>query len=77
MKGHFFLVKLAQNWAILEQNWPILEENSTYSWKIAKIFAKNLEKVHCKSMILHGNSLHRKGPIFEAKFWAEPMVVNL
>ena len=40
-----------------------------------KNFARNFEKVHCKGMIFHGNSLHRKGPILEAKFWAERMVV--
>jgi len=34
-----------------------------------------LEKVHGKGMIFHGNSLHCKGPILEAKFWAERMVV--
>ena len=26
-------------------------------------------------MIFHGNSLHCKGPILEAKFWTERMVV--
>ena len=39
------------------------------------IFLGNFEKVHCKGMIFHGNSLHSKGLILEAKFWAERMVV--
>ena len=33
--------------------------------------ARKFEKLHCKGMIFHGNSLHCKGPILEAKFWAE------
>ena len=55
-----------------------LRKNSKFSWKIAKIFAlraRNFEKVHCKGMIFHENSLHCKGPILKAKFWAERMVV--
>ena len=43
--------------------------------KFLPLRAKNFEKVHCKGMIFHGNSLHCKGPILEAKFWAAPMVV--
>ena len=40
--------------------------------KTTKIFVL---KVHSKGMIFHGNSLHCKGPILEAKFRAERMVV--
>ena len=43
--------------------------------KFSPLRARNFEKVHCKGMIFHGNSLHCKGPILEAKFWAERMVV--
>ena len=41
--------------------------------KLQKNFA--LEKVHCKGMIFHRNSLHCKGPIVDGKFLAERMVV--
>ena len=37
--------------------------------------ARNFEIVPCKSIVFHGNSLHCKGPILEAKFWAESMVI--
>ena len=43
--------------------------------KISPLRARKFEKVHYKGMIFHRNSLHRKGPILEAKFWAERMVV--
>ena len=43
--------------------------------RFSPLRARNFEKVHCKGMIFHGNSLHCKGPILEAKFWAERMVV--
>ena len=42
--------------------------------KFSPLRTKNFEKVH-KGMIFHGNSLHCKGPILGAKFWAERMVV--
>ena len=43
--------------------------------KLQKFRPNGREKVHCKGMIFHGNSLHCKGPILESKFWAERMVV--
>ena len=43
--------------------------------KFSPLRAKNFEKLHCKGMIFHRNSLHFKGPILEVKFWAERMVV--
>ena len=43
--------------------------------KFSPLRARNFEKVHCKGIIFHGNSLHCKGPILEGKFWAERMVV--
>ena len=43
--------------------------------KFSPLRARNYENLHCKGMIFHGNSLHSKGPILEAKFWAERMVV--
>ena len=38
--------------------------------------ATNFKKVHCTGMIFHGNSMHFKGPILEAKFWGERMVLK-
>ena len=66
------MIKLAQNWPILEKKFHILLENGK---NFRPLRARNFEKVHCKDMIFHGNSLHRKGPILKAKFWAERMVV--
>ena len=36
--------------------------------KISPLRARNFEKMHCKGMSFHENSLHRKGAILEAKF---------
>ena len=71
VKGQFFLVKLAQNWPILEQKLHFLRKLQ----KSSPLRARNFEKVYCKGMIFHENSLHCKGPILEGKFWAERMVV--
>ena len=43
--------------------------------KFSPLQARKFEKLHCKDMIFHGNPLHCKGPILEAKFWAERTVV--
>ena len=43
--------------------------------KFSPLRARSFEKVQCKGMIFHGNSLHCKGPILEGKFLAERMVV--
>ena len=64
------------HWHKIGQFW---RKDSIFSLKIAKTFALtragNFEKVYCKGMIFHGNSLHCKGPILEAKFWAERMLL--
>ena len=68
------MVKLAQNWPISGQKFHIFHFLGKLQ-KFSPLRARNFEKVHCKGMIFHGNSLHCKGPILKGKFWAERMVV--
>ena len=67
VKGHFFgkIVRKLANFGVKIPH---------FLGKLQKFLplrARNFEKVHCKGMIFHGNSLHCKGPILEGKFWAE------
>ena len=71
LKGQF-LVKIGTKLANFGGKMPHLLGKLQ---KFSPLRARNFEKVHCKGMIFHGNSLHCKGPILEAKFWAERMVV--